>query len=370
MSAAEKRCYYEILGVSREASCDEVRKAYKQAAMRFHPDRNPNDPTAEQKFKEANEAFQVLSDDQKRNIYDQFGHAGLDGSGIDFGAGMGDMFAHMQDLFAEMFSGGFGFGGRERQRGADLRVQSRLTLEDAAFGCKREVSVQVPARCDDCGGSGAAPGTKPDACPMCRGTGQVSSARGFVMFTAPCSRCSGRGAVIKTPCKTCHAEGVVQKAKKVNVTFPPGIDSGQRLRVTGQGLPGANGPGDLYVEVDVEDDPRFERDGCDVVTRVTVPFSVAALGGEVRVPCLEKKNGDGEEPTLPVTLPPGTQPGHVIQMKAKGLPRLDGRGRGSLVVVVQVEVPKDLSVRARELIDELHTELTGGEVSRKRAAKA
>jgi molecular chaperone DnaJ len=369
--SAEKRCYYEVLGVSREASSDELRKAYKQSAMRFHPDRNPNDPSAEQKFKEANEAFQILSDDNKRKVYDQFGHAGLEGGGVDFGAGIGDMFTHMQDLFQEMFSGGFGFGGQQRQqRGGDLRVQARLTLEDAAFGCKREISVQIPARCDDCGGAGAAAGTKPESCSTCRGTGQVSSARGFVMFTAPCSRCGGRGAVIKTPCKTCKGEGLVPKSKKVNVTFPAGIDSGQRLRVTGQGLPGPHGPGDLYVEIDIEDHPSFERDGVDVVTKITIPFAVAALGGEVRVPCLEKKNGDGAEPTLPVTLPPGTQPNHVITMKGKGMPRLDGRGRGSLVVVVQVEVPKELSKRARELIDELHVELSGDEVSRKRAAKA
>lgn len=366
----EKRCYYEVLGVAREATNEELRKAYKAAAIRFHPDRNPDDPTAETKFKEANEAFQILSDENKRRIYDQFGHAGLEGGGIDFGANIGDMFSHVQDLFAEMFSGGFGFGAQRQQRGGDLRVQARLTLEDAAFGCKREINVQVPARCDTCGGAGAAPGTKPEACSACRGTGQVSSARGFVMFSAPCARCGGRGAVIKSPCKTCNAEGVVPKTKKVNVTFPAGIDSGQRLRITGQGLPGAHGPGDLYVEVDIEDHPNFERDGVDVVTKITIPFATAALGGEVLVPCLEKKNGDGVEPTLPITLPPGTQPGHVIQMKGKGLPRLDGRGRGSLVVVVQVEVPKELSKRARELIDELQIELAGAEVSRKRAAKA
>lgn len=369
--SAEKRCYYEVLGVAREVTSDELRKAYKQAAIRFHPDRNPNDPSAEAKFKEANEAFQVLSDHNKRKLYDQFGHSGLEGGGMDFtGAGIGDMFTHMQDLFQEMFSGGFGFGGQRQQRGGDLRVQARLTLEDAAFGCKREISVQVPARCEACGGAGAAPGTKPEACSACRGTGQVSSARGFVMFSAPCARCGGRGAVIKTPCKTCNAEGVVPKSKKVNVSFPAGIDSGQRLRITGQGLPGAHGPGDLYVEVDIEDHPNFERDGIDVVTKITIPFATAALGGEVRVPCLDhKKNGDGD-PTLPITLPPGTQPNHVIQMKGKGLPRLDGRGRGSLVVVVQVEVPKELSKRARELIDELQVELGGAEVSRKRAAKA
>lgn len=366
MSAAEKRCYYEVLGLSREASCDEVRRAYKQAALKFHPDRNPNDPGAEQKFKEANEAFQILSDDQKRAIYDQLGHAGLEGGGVDFGANMGDMFAHMQDLFAEMFSGGFGFGGRAQRRGGDLRVQVQLAFEDVVLGCKREISVQVPAKCEECSGSGAEKGSKPEPCSTCRGTGQVSSARGFVMFTAPCSRCGGRGSVIRTPCKPCQGQGVVQRPKKVNVTFPAGIDAGQRLRIPGQGMPGQHGPGDLYVEVDVQEDPRFERDGSDIVTKVTVPFAVAALGGEVNVPTIEPRKEGAEDPHVTITLNAGTQPGHVVSLKNKGIPRLDGRGKGALVVVVQVEVPTHLSSRAKELVRELQSELAS-EVSKKRA---
>jgi molecular chaperone DnaJ len=356
-----KRCYYEVLGCAKDASADDVRRAYKKEALKHHPDRNPGNPKAEGLFKEVNEAYQVLSDDQKRRIYDQFGFAGLEG-GIGGGSGdMGDVFSHMQDLFAEMFSGspfGFGGGGRAPRRGGDLRVQQRLSLRDAAFGCKREVVVHAPTRCDDCGGSGAAVGTKPETCGGCRGTGQVSSARGFVMFTAPCTRCQGRGQVIRNGCKTCKGEGIVGKPRKVNVTFPAGIDSGQRLRVQGQGMPGpGNVPsGDLYVEIDVEEDPRFERDGTDLVTRATVSFAEATLGAEVRVPSLE---GESEEQTLSLTLPPGTQSGAVFTLKNHGIPRLDGRGRGSLIVAIQVEVPTAVSPRARELLTLLDAELRG-----------
>ena len=353
----EKRCYYEVLGVSRESASDDIRKAYKREALKFHPDRNPGDQTAEAKFKEVNEAYQVLSDDQKREVYDRFGHAGLDGSmggGVGFG-NIGDMFAHMQDMFTEIFPGFGGFGGRQRRCG-DLQMQARLTLREACFGCKREVSVQTPAKCDDCEGQGAAKGTKPEACAACRGTGQVSNARGFVMFTAPCARCGGRGAVIKTKCKTCGGEGVVAKPKTVSITFPAGIDAGQRLRVPGQGLPGPNGPGDLYVEVDVEEDSRFERDGVDLVTRVTVSIVDATLGKEIAVPTLDPP-ANGKEVELTLSIPAGTQPNHVFTMKGKGVPRLDGRGRGSLLVVVQVAVPTEISAKAKELLRELEGEL-------------
>lgn len=357
-----KRCYYEVLGCSKEASCDEVRRAYKKEALRHHPDRNPGDPGAEAKFKEVNEAYQVLSDEQKRRIYDQFGFAGLEG-GVGADAGMNDVFAHMQDLFTEMFSGGgfgFGGGGGRQRRGADLRVQQRLTLREAAFGCKREVLVHAPARCDDCGGSGSAAGTKPETCGQCRGTGQISNARGFVMFTAPCPRCHGRGDVIRTPCRACKGEGAVAKARKVMVTFPAGIDAGQRLRVQGQGMPGPGNAaaGDLYVEIDVEEDPRFERDGTDLMTRVHVSYAEAALGADIMVPSL----GD-DPPEHRVTLPPGTQPGAVVTLKGQGVPRLDGRGRGALMAVVQVDVPTELSPRAKSLLAELERELRGGETA-------
>ncbi len=348
---SQKRCYYEVLGCAREASPDEMRRAYKQLALKHHPDRNGGDASAEAAFKEVNEAYQVLSDEQKRRIYDQFGHEGLQGGGFD-GGGMGDVFSHMQDLFSEMFSGGGGFGQRPR-RGSDLRMQERLTFKQAAFGCKKEVVVHAPTRCDDCGGSGAKAGTKPETCPQCRGSGQVSSARGFVMFTTTCGRCRGQGGIIKSPCKTCSGAGAVERPRKVTVSFPAGIDAGQRLRVPGQGMPGPGGapPGDLYVEVDVEEDPRFERDGADVVTKVNITYGSAALGAEIKVPALD------DESTHPLAIPPGTQPGSVFTLKGQGIPRLDGRGRGSMVVVVQVEVPAALSEKARELLVELDGEL-------------
>jgi molecular chaperone DnaJ len=372
-----KRCFYEVLGVSREAPPDELRRAYKQLALKHHPDRNQGDHAAEATFKEVNEAYQVLADDEKRRAYDQFGHAAFDGSlgGAGFPGGVGDVFSHMQDLFSEMFSGGGGFGGqRQARRGGDLRVQQRLTLEEAAFGLKRELVVQAPARCGDCGGTGARSGTKPETCPHCRGAGHVSNARGFVMFTATCPKCQGQGAVIKHACKTCDGHGLVERPRKVVVTFPAGLDSGQRLRVPGQGLPGPGGsqPGDLYVEIDVEDDARFERDGADLVARANVSFGDAALGGEYDVPLLER-GSDGSEKRLSVTIPPGTQPGSVLTLKGHGIPRLDGRGRGNLIVVVQVAVPKALSERARNLLLELDAELrSGGESieSRQRAASA
>jgi molecular chaperone DnaJ len=363
----QKRDYYEVLGCSREASTEELRKGYKREALKYHPDRNPDNPQAESLFKEVNEAYQVLSDEQKRRIYDQFGHAGLEGAAPGFDGGIGDVFAHMQDLFSEMFSGGSPFGQtRAPRRGGDLRVQQRLTLKEAAFGCKQEIVVHAPSPCGDCGGTGARAGTKPEHCPQCRGAGQVSSARGFVMFTTPCPRCNGSGVVIKAPCKSCQGQGLVQRPRKVAVTFPAGVDSGTRLRIQGQGLPGPPGTpnGDLYVEIDVEEDPRFERDGADLVTRAHVSFSQAALGAEIEVPSLEDDDG------VKMALPAGTQPGAVVTLKGQGVPRLDGRGRGSLVVVVQVDVPTAITDRARQLLEELEAEIgpMAAEASRKRAA--
>ena len=368
---SSKRDYYEVLGVTRESSVDELRKAYRREALKHHPDRNQGDGAAEAKFKEASEAYQVLSDEEKRRVYDRFGHAGLEagagGQGFD---GITDVFAHMQDLFSEMFSGSTGFGGNARpRRGADLSIQQRLTFREAIFGCKREVTVRAPVACTDCAGSGGKAGSKPEACPQCRGAGQVSNARGFVMFTSTCPRCRGAGRVIKQPCPTCAGQGAVERARKVTVPFPGGIDAGQRLRVPGQGAAAPQGlpAGDLYVEVDIEGDERFERDGVDLVTRLHLPFTEAALGAEVQVAALEPERDDA---SLPLVVPAGTQSGAVFTLKGHGVVRLDGRGRGSLIVVVQVDIPTALSARARQLLQELHGELASAPKAGKRAAGA
>jgi molecular chaperone DnaJ len=348
---SRKRCFYEVLGVAKTANADEVRKAYRQLALKHHPDRNPNDAAAESAFKEATEAYSALSDDEKRARYDQFGHEGLEGFGA--GAPPGDVFSHFQDLFSEFFGGFGGGGGRARgpRRGADLRVQERLTLKDAVLGCKREVSIRAPAPCDTCEGSGAAKGTARKTCASCGGAGQVSTARGFVMFTQTCPKCRGQGSTVESPCPSCRGAGEVEKTRKVVVAFPAGIDAGQRLRVPGQGMgaPGGGQAGDLYVDIELEQDARFERDQLDLLTRVNVSYAEAAVGTNVPVEMLD-------DTTLEVEVPAGTQPGAVLSYKNKGAPRVDGRGRGQLHVVV-VRVPKKLSARARALLAELDEEL-------------
>ncbi len=354
----ERRDAYEVLGVSRTASADEVRKAYRQAALKHHPDRNAGDVAAAERFKEATEAFQVLSDEQRRRAYDQFGWAGIEGGGGGFpgGVDLGDLFGNFQDLFSEFFGGGGRSRSRGPRRGPDVRVLERLTLKEAAFGCKREIALQFPAPCDSCSGSGAAPGTAPVACGTCRGTGQVSNARGFVMFTAPCPTCRGEGRVIKTPCPACHGSGEQAKSKKIVVSFPPGIDEGQILRVSGQGVPSPDGgpTGDVLVQVEVEPDERFERHGVDLATKVKVSFLDAAFGAHVDVPALD------DEP-LAIEIPEGTQPGHVAVVRGRGVPRLDGKGRarGALHVVIDVEIPSASSMppKARELLQALRSEL-------------
>jgi molecular chaperone DnaJ len=361
--SSQKRDYYEVLGVAKDASGDDIRKAYRQAALKNHPDRNPGDAEAEGRFKQATEAYQVLCDDEKRARYDRFGHAGVEGA-VDLG---GDIFSHFQDIFSEFFGG---MGGQRRRsgpaRGADVRVQQRLTLKDAMMGCKREVALRTPVACEECQGTGAKPGTKRKQCGTCGGVGQVSTSRGFVMFTQTCPECAGEGSVIKSPCGACKGSGAVEKQRKVMVSFPAGIDGGQRLRVPGQGMPGHQGgpQGDLYVDIDLAPDERFERDGADLVTRAAVSFSEAAMGGVVELVL-------PDESSVTVEVPAGTQPGEVIGVKGKGLPRLDargeGRGRGSLQIVVQVEVPRGLSSRAKELLRELDDELVRGREKAKTA---
>jgi molecular chaperone DnaJ len=359
---AEKRDYYDVLGVSRDAGEDDIRRAYRQAALKYHPDRNPGDPSAESKFKEATEAYSVLSDAEKRGAYDRFGHAGLNG-GFDFSqAGMGDILSHFQDMFADFFGGfGGGFGGQTGQRrrrgverGQDVRVEVQITLRQAMLGDKREVTVRGAAPCETCDGSGAKPGTKPETCSQCRGTGQVTAQRGFIMFSSTCARCRGTGQSIATPCETCHGAGAVERQRKVIVTIPPGIDAGQRLRVPGQGMPGPRGApnGDLYVDIDVQQDPRFERQGADLGTRITVTFAQAALGAQVELSL-------PDDSTVKAEIAPGCQPNSVITIRGQGMPRLERSGRGDLHVAVEVLVPKKLSKRARKLLEELDEELSG-----------
>jgi molecular chaperone DnaJ len=358
---AEKRDYYEVLGVSREAGADDIRKAYRQAALKHHPDRNPGNADAEAKFKEATEAYSVLSDGEKRSQYDRFGHAGL-GAGFDFSsAGVGDILSQFQEMFSDFFGGfgGPGFGNarqreKRRTRGADVRVHAVLTLADAFMGGKHEAVIRGEAPCDTCSGSGAKPGTQPESCPQCHGTGQVTAQRGFIMFTTTCNRCAGRGSVVREPCTACRGQGTVERERKVLVSFPAGIETGHRLRVPGQGMPGPGSApsGDLYVDVEIAPDERFERHGDDLGTRVEIPFTEAALGSEVSVTL-----PNGTEVTAEI--PAGTQPGTIITANGKGMPRLDRSGRGSLHFVVSVTIPKRLSKRAKQLIEELDEELHG-----------
>ncbi|MCC6215563.1 MAG: molecular chaperone DnaJ [Polyangiaceae bacterium] len=354
---AEKRDYYEVLGVEREASAEDIRRAYRQLALKYHPDRNPGNAEAEGKFKEASEAFGVLSDDAKRSAYDRFGHAGAS-AGFDFqGAGIGDILNQFQDLFADFFGGfggGFGGNGRRRapERGQDVGVAAQVTLAEAFTGCKKEVSVAGAAPCEECAGNGAEAGTRPETCPQCRGTGQVTTQRGFIMFSSACARCRGSGQHVASPCKKCSGRGAVERRKKVMVTFPAGIDTGHRLRLAGQGMPGANDtpPGDLYVDVEVTADSRFERHGNDLALRAEVTFAEAALGAPITVAL-----PDGSEEKI--ALAAGTQPGAVQTIRGKGFPSVERRGRGDLHVVIAVHVPRKLSRKAKKLLEELDSEL-------------
>lgn len=350
-----KRDYYEVLGVSRDASDDEIRKAYRKLALKHHPDRNPGDPSAEDKFKEATEAYGILSDAEKRSAYDRFGHAGVEGGvGFDFqGAGIGDILNHFQDMFSDFFGFGGSPGGGQRRaaRGRDARVESSITLKEAFAGCKKEVAIRGVAPCEECKGSGAAEGTSPTACVQCAGSGQVTTQRGFIMFSTTCPRCRGAGQVVTDPCKACDGSGAMEKRRTVVVTFPAGIETGQRLRVPGQGMPGPGSApaGDLYVDVVVEPDPRFERQGPELLSKQRLSFSEAALGAKLDVTL-------PDDSRVSVKVPSGTQPGTVLTVRGKGMPHLDG-GRGNLHVVIDVAVPKKLSRRAKKLLSELESEL-------------
>ena len=343
-----KRDYYEILGVGKTASDQDIKSAYRKLALKHHPDRNPGDKVAEDKFKEAAEAYAVLCDDDKRARYDRFGHAGVGGA-----AGPGgfdpSVFTEFQDIFGGL-GDIFGFGGGRRggpQRGADLRYDLEIEFVQAAKGV--ETSIQIPRHetCEACKGSGAAPGSSPTTCPQCRGAGQLRYQQGFFTVARTCGQCRGAGKVIAKPCHTCKGGGTVEKTRKLTVKIPAGIATGQRLRLTGEGEAGTHGgpTGDLYVVIIVREHEFFQRDGNDLHCRVPLPFTTLALGGEIKVP--------GIEGTETIKVAESTQTGTVFRLRGKGLPDVSGRGRGDLLVTVQAVTPKKLTKDQRRLLEEL-----------------
>ncbi|WCL49354.1 molecular chaperone DnaJ [Leptospira sp. GIMC2001] len=359
-----ERSYYEILGVAKGASDDEVKSAYRKLAIKYHPDKNKGNKEAEEKFKEATEAYEVLRDPKKKAAYDQFGKAGVN-AGAGYGQGgfgqgaytdFSDIFGNFEDIF-EGFFGGQGQGGRSGsrrggpQRGSDLRYNLELGLEDAALG--KEVKIEIPRNetCTDCSGSGAAKGSTPSTCPDCGGSGQVRRTQGFFSVTTTCPRCSGRGKVITNPCKTCHGDGVVEKRRTINIKIPPGVENGSRLKVNNEGEAGPNGGphGDLYVVTHIRKHPVFERNGSDLIVTKTISLAMACLGGEIDIPTIDGK-------TISLKIPEGTESNQVFRMKGLGIPYIGSYGKGDQHVIVKVEIPKKLSKRQRELLEEFAKE--------------
>lgn len=345
---SEKRDFYEVLGVPRNVDAAELKKAYRKLALELHPDRNPGDNEAESRFKEASEAYQVLSDPEKRSMYDRFGHDGPRGAG-GFGGGfsnVNDIFSAFGDVFGDLFGGGgfggFGGGGRP-SRGADVESQVELTLAEVASGAGKDVKVRRRAACNECSGTGAAPGTSRERCPQCRGRGQVVHSQGFLMISTTCPHCQGAGEVVAKPCPSCKGNGLRLVEENLQVNVPAGVEDGSTLRLMGRGeaVPGGR-PGNLYVHIRVAADPRFERDGADLHTVLPISFSQAALGASLKAPSL-----DGE---VDVSVESGTQPGDTLVLRGRGLPRLQERGKGDLVIHVRLMVPKNLNAEQAEAL--------------------
>ena len=360
MAAENKRDYYEVLGVQKGASEEEIKKAYKKMARKYHPDLNPGDKEAEEKFKEVNEAYEVLSDSEKKARYDQFGFAGVDPNfGADAGGwgggagGAGFDFGDLGDIFGSFFGGGFGGGQTRRnpnapQRGESIRMNLTISFEEAAFGCEKELTVDRYESCETCHGSGAAPGTSPETCPDCGGSGVVQTRRqtpmGVFASTAPCSRCGGRGKIIKEPCKDCRGSGVVRRSRKIQASVPAGIDNGQTISIRGQGHAGKNGgpAGDLLVTITVRPHELFRREGTSVLCEAPITFPQAVLGAELEIPTIDGK--------VKYDIPEGTQSGTTFRLKGKGIPALNGRGRGDQYVTVYIETPRNLNREQKEAL--------------------
>ena len=344
-----KRDFYEVLGVNRDASDDEIKKAYRKLAMKFHPDRNPDNPKAEEQFKEAKEAYEILSDAQKRQAYDQFGHAGVDPqAGMGGGAGMGGFADAFSDIFGDIFGGGRGGGGGRSTvyRGADLRYNLEISLEEAARGTDTRIRIPTMEECDTCHGSGARPGTQPKSCPTCGGAGQVRMQQGFFSIQQTCPKCHGTGRVIPEPCPTRHGAGRVKQHKTLQVKIPAGVDEGDRIRLAGEGEHGVNGgpPGDLFVQIHIKQHPVFQRDHNDLHCEMPVSFATAALGGEIEIPTL-----DG---AAKIKIPAETQSGKVFRLRGKGIRGIRSSGPGDLMCHVVVETPVNLTDRQKELLRE------------------
>lgn len=362
---AEKRDYYEVLGVDKSASDDEIKKAYRKAAKKYHPDLNPDNKEAEEKFKEANEAYEVLSDSEKKARYDQFGHAGVDpnygAGGGAYGGGFGGMDFDLGDIFGSIFGNGFGggFGGGRAnpnapQRGSDTQASVTISFEEAAKGCKRSVDTMRIETCEECHGSGCQSGHSPKTCPECNGRGQVTVQQrtpfGVIQSSKPCSRCNGRGTIIENPCKKCNGAGRVRKSAKLDINIPAGIDDRQILTVRGQGNKGANGgpAGDLNIVVNVRPHPIFERDGYNVWCDVHLTFMQVALGCTIQVPTLDGK--------VEYNVPAGTQPGDIFKLRGRGIQNRSGMGKGDQLVRIIVDVPKKLTDKQEELLRQLALE--------------
>lgn len=352
---ADKRDYYEVLGVSKGASDEELKKAFRKEAKKYHPDLHPGDKEAEAKFKEINEAYEVLSNPEKRQRYDQFGHAGVDPN---FGAGTGGTysggFGDFGDIFSDLFGGGFGFGGGNRRngprRGNDVRQVVNVTFEEAAFGCKKKINITKMENCPTCGGTGAKKGTNPETCQYCHGTGQIKTQQrtilGYMTNVTTCTHCNGTGKIIKDPCRDCRGTGKVRKTRTIEINIPAGIDDGQTMQLSGQGEPGERGgpSGDLLITVRVRRHEIFERRDNDVYLEMPISFVQAALGATLTVPTL-----DG---VVEYDIPEGTQSGTRFRLRGKGIPFIRGKGRGDQYVTVTVEVPKNLSSKQKELLKE------------------
>lgn len=350
-----KRDYYDVLGVAKNADAAELKTAYRKLAMKYHPDRNPDAKDAEEKFKEAKEAYEVLSDDDKRAAYDRFGHAGVDGNagggrgGDPFGnASFQDIFG---DVFGDIFGGGRGGGGGRAARGADLRYNLELSLEEAVRGTKVELRVPSWQRCDTCSGSGAKKGSSPVTCNTCGGAGQVRMSQGFFSIQQSCPACHGRGTVIKDPCGTCHGQGRVQKERTLSVKVPAGVDNGDRIRLSGEGEAGVAGaaPGDLYVHIHVKEHPIFQREENNLFCEVPVSFATAALGGEVEVPTLDGR--------VMLKVPAETQTGKLFRLRGKGVVPMRGGSPGDLLCRVVIETPVKLNAKQKALLEEFEKSL-------------